>query len=82
MAFLDFLKNEDGSWNVGRILVLVAAVLASLGAGYAAYYMFTRNRNIGNRHHDPAREQRAKDDQTQKNIHGVLEFYQTGQIKS
>ena len=38
MAFLDFLKREDGSWNIGLIMALVVACLTLLGGGYAVYY--------------------------------------------
>ena len=33
----DFLKREDGSWNIGLIMALVVACLSLLGGGYIIY---------------------------------------------
>ena len=43
MAFFDFLKNEDGSWNVGLIVGLVVAALLMFGIGFATSFRRTTN---------------------------------------
>lgn len=39
MAFFDFLKNEDGSWNVRLIVGLLWAALLMFGLGFAASFL-------------------------------------------
>lgn len=46
MAFFDFLKNEDGSWNVGLIVGLVLAALIIFGLGYTVCYTVNIAQNV------------------------------------
>jgi len=39
MAFFDFLKREDGSWDIKLIIALVLAVLAGFSVVYVSYSM-------------------------------------------
>ena len=46
MAFFDFLKKEDGSWNVGLIVGLVLAALIIFGLGYTVCYTVNIAQNV------------------------------------